>query len=81
MNQEGFWIFMCPKCGKWGSRQIKNTLRGKRFNCHYCGKSSGILKKNSPGLQLNCFEDKPFQNNSFVASKIMELNMIENDKM
>ncbi len=49
-----FYSFRCPKCGKWGSKEIRSLLNILKaiFKCVYCGKSTKIKKK-SIGLALD----------------------------
>ncbi len=66
-----FYSMMCPKCGKWRSKEIRKSFLKAVFKCFYCNKSTKI-KKESLGIVIR--SKGPFGLGTEAANVTKKLN-------
>lgn len=76
-----FWVFRCPKCGKWGTQETRKHPSDSRasFKCHYCNRGTTIKKKKEFGLSMA--HKGPYKDAKDAISQCQVLNAVKSPEM
>ena len=74
LEMQGFIVLQCKNkyCGRWGAKEIRTVISGKRYKCNFCGSTFSIKKKSEYGIALNYHG--PYSTGKEASIKVQDLN-------